>query len=199
MHHLNDEELFHLAELVTEDSGFTTQDVDDMHHVGECDECFEKLQLYLAVIDASNSIDIIFSGEGKGFPSDMDENDNSMAVIQIVIVDANAIMRQLNATFSKWEFDAPLLFTGTRSAAGSEEKSSRIEDIDNGETFVAYDPSCKKLLIQIDCRNKETMPKAFLGFSDGRKLKIEFEKREHILWAEIGDLDNGEYQLILEK
>lgn len=199
MRHLNDEELFHLAELVTEDSGFTTQDVDNMRHVGECDECFEKLQLYMAVVDASNSIDIISYAGGKQLPSNEGKNEKSDAVIQIVIVDANAIIRQLNVTWSKWEFDTPLLYTGTRSVADSKEAQSRIEDIDDSNTFIAYDPSCKKLLIQIDCRNKAVIPKAFLSFSDGRKLEIEFEKREHILWAEIDNLDNGEYQLILEK
>jgi len=43
------------------------------------------------------------------------------------------------------------------------------------------------------------MPKAYIKHANGSTQEVKFEKREHIFWAEVRDLTDGEYELIIEK
>ena len=83
-----------------------------------------------------------------------------------------------------------------RSMGKTAVSTQKLTDSGNSQTFVAYDPLKKLLIIQAD---SSTPPEAFLRLSDGGQIKIVFEKRENLFWAEIRELPEGEYEILLKK
>ena len=54
-------------------------------------------------------------------------------------------------------------------------------------------------MIQLDASEYSNPPTAFLTLSDGTETEIHFERRGDIFWAEVTGLDEGNYELTLEK
>lgn len=194
--HLTNDDLFRLATLVTEDLPFTDEDVAQMQHVGECEECYEQLQIYMAVLSAVEN--------GGGITRSKDELPTASAgvdsaIISIVIVDAKAIMEQLNAAQSNWLFEAATTFSGQRSLGGERISISRFEDIENSDTFVSYDEETKELTIQIDSRTNGTPARVYLRTSSGEERDIPMTRREHLLYAVVKDLPDNRFEIVLEK
>ena len=62
---------------------------------------------------------------------------------------------------------------------------------------MAYDPAKKLLMIQIDGR--DGLPYAGILLPNGEQREIRFVQREHLYWAEVPGLEEGEYKLLLRK
>lgn len=194
--HLTNDDLFRLATLVTEDLPFTDEDVAQMQHVGKCEECYEQLQIYMAVLSAVEN--------GGGITLSKDELPTASAgvdsaIISVVIVDAKAIMEQLNAAQSNWLFEAATALSGQRSLGGERIPISRFEDIENSDTFVSYDEATKELTIQIDSRTNGTPARVYLRTLSGEERDIPMTRREHLLYAVVKDLPDNRFEIVLEK
>lgn len=194
--HLSNDDLLRLATLVVEDLPFSEKDVVQMQHIGECEECYEQLQIYMAVLSAVEYADNSSLSKGE---SEMVSADVNSAIISIMIVDTKAIMEQLNAAQAKWLFEAAATSSGQRSVGSESKLVNRLEDIENSETFVSYDENTKELRIQIDSRNNGTPTRVYLRTSSGEECDIPMERREHLLCGVVKDLPNDRFEIILEK
>lgn len=197
MSHMTRDKIYHLATLVTQELAFNEYDVSDMTHIGECDECYKKLRLAMALMEAVDNIGpISLAKKQKSVASVVEER--VRAVIHLVIGRVNSIIEQFDARTSVWTFDAPLAMAGTRS--GDDENSlKKLEDVENSQNFVAYDPVTKVLALQIDCSDGAKIPKVVIRMADGSEQEVSFTKREHLLWATVDNLTIGEYDIIIEK
>ena len=198
MKHLTDEQIQILAEKIVSESSFSRDDELAMLHIANCNECYTLLKCMMAVMEVTNHIDAIATLPQEEIV-EANSNTTSSAIIKIVVLNVSAMLEQLQSETAEWVFDKPFALAGARSSDDDRSDIQTVEDIDNNESFVSYDPTTRKLVIQIDGRDLSNMPKAYLKYSDGRTQSIVFEKREYIFWAEIHDLSDGEYELIIEK
>lgn len=194
--HLTNDSLHDLAELVVQDRAFTLENVKDMQHIGDCEACYQKLLQYMAVLSAIEYIEPVDKSVAEDAAKQVREDST---VIKIVVLNAKVIMEQLQTANSSWIFDVPLSGVGQRSAHEKEHPIVKLEDIEDSETFVSFDPGKKALILQISCREHTSQPKAFLRFASGEIQEIELERREQLLRAEVFDLANGSFEVVLQK
>lgn len=194
--HLTNDSLHHLAELVVQDRAFTPEDVKDMQHIGECEDCYQKLLQYMAVLSAIEYIAPVDKSVAEDAAKQVREDST---IIKIVVLNAQVIMEQLQTANSNWIFDVPLSGAGQRSAHEKEHPIVKLEDIEDSETFVSFDPDKKALILQIRCREHQAQPKAFLRLVSGEMQEIELEHREQLLCAEVSELPNGSFEVVLQK
>lgn len=196
MNHLSEDKLYHLAELVTQEHSFTQEDVSDMRHIGQCDDCYSMLRCMMALMETLDNVDVVAltSQWQSTIPT---FGSKSVAVFQLVISGVLASLEQLDAQMSIWTFDAPLVLSGARSTQEEGPNVQKLENVDNSETFVAYDPATRALVIQLD-HTQSNVSAASLVEADGNKREIVFEQREHLLWAEVYGLEDGAYRIIIK-
>lgn len=197
MNHMTRDKIYHLANLVTQELAFKESDVSDMTHIGECEECYKKLRLAMALMDSVDNIGPISLTAKRKTVATVAEGKVS-AVIHLVVGKVNSLLEQFDAHTSVWAFDTPLAMAGARSG-GDEDAVKILEDVENSQTFVAYDPSSKLLALQIDCSKDASVPRVIVRMADGTEHHVSFVKREHLLWAEVSNLGEGEYDIVIEK
>lgn len=196
MKHLSDDQILTLANRIISQAKLSRDDELAMLHISACSECYALLKCTLAVMDVTDRIDTLVTLPKKEVKA---STPTSSAIIKVVVLNVSAMLEQLQQETAEWIFDKPFALAGARSGQEDHSNIQTMEDIDNSETFVSYDPESRKLVIQIDGRETDGMPKAYLKYSDGSTQAIKFEKREHIYWGEICNLHDGEYELIIEK
>lgn len=198
MKHLADEQIRTLADKLLSGADFSRDDERAMLHIANCEVCYTLLRCTMAVMNVTNHI-----SEAIQIPP-KEQNEASGAaqsgvVIKLVVLNVVAMLEQLREETTKWVFEPPFELAGARSAGENAPNVQTITDIDNSATFVAYDPETRRLIIQIDDQDITHELRAFLKYADGNMQNIRFEKRGNVFCAEVCGLDDGEYELIIEK
>lgn len=194
--HLTNDNLRHLAMLVVDDLPFRSDDVALMQHIGECEECFRKLQCYMAIYE---SIEYEETNQLLTMEQDMQKQSEDTAIISIVFVDTKAVFRQLNAETSAWIFDNALAGIGQRTIGENEQFESRYEDVENSETYVAYNEDKKELVVQIDGRSLTSPPAVRLRFLSGKESVLQMQRHEHLYVATVRELPKDSFEIVIEK
>lgn len=195
MNHLTDDQLYDLAMKVNRDADFTSEEACFLRHIAECDECYHLMCCMMAMQEVTQNIGEHIVEAAAMIPV----RERISAVIRLAVSAANATLDQLEA--GGWTFrNAPTALAGARSLGKrSASPVKKLTDPDNSQNFVAYDAGKKLLIIQMDSRDCPEPPKTTILLSDGRKMDVSFEKREHLFWAEIPGLSEGEYEISIEK
>ena len=195
MKHLTDDQLYELAMKVSHDADFTPEEAGQLRHVSDCDECYHLLCCMMAMQEVSRDIGEHIVEAAAMIPV----RERISAVIRLAISTANAALDQLET--GGWTFrSAPIALAGARSLGKrTAAPVKKLTDPDNSQNFVAYDTGKKLLMIQVDSRDCPEPPKTTILLSDGRRIDVSFEKREHLFWAEIPGLSEGEYEISIEK
>ena len=197
MNHLSDDQLYELATKIATRAAFSEADVANVHHIGQCDECYKMLCCIIAMQDISLHLDE-FIVSPASTRATVPVQDNVTAVIRIAISKVKTLLEQVEANIAGWSFDAPLAIAGARSNR-STHNIHKLEDIDNSKTFVAFDPDKKVLVIQIDGCTEDNLPVVQLKMPDGSTQDVSLEKKGSVLWAEVHDLPEGEYKIFLNR
>ena len=194
--HLTNDELRHLATLVVEDLPFNEDDVAHMEHIGECDDCYRKIKVYIALFEAIAAEEVNLMAS---FTQEEKEQPENTAIISVVFVDAKALFKQLNSETAKWIFDAALSGVGQRALGETEPKEYRYEDIQNSETYIAYNEERKELTVQIDGRDLAASPSVRIRFSSGKECELRLERVENLYFGTLSNLSNESFEVIIKK
>ena len=200
MRHPSDEQLYDLARKIAKEEGLSQEEVGHMEHIAGCDDCYHMICCLIAMRDVAQHISD-HSREVSPAELQIPIQGTISAVIRLAVDAVNSVLDQIEAGVDAWAFRrAPRALAGVRSVGKHPANATKkLTDISNSQTFVAYDPSRKMLMIQIDSAGGGSCPCASLLLPDGEKVDIHFEKREHLFWAEVQGLEEGEYELVLEK
>ncbi len=195
MRHLTDDQLYNLAIKVAQDADFSSEEARYLRHIAECDACYHLMCGMMAMQEVSRDIGEIDVETAAMIPV----RERISAVIRLAVSAASATLDQLGT--GGWTFrSAPMALAGARSLSKrSAVTVKKLTDPDNTQNFVAFDAGKKLLMIQVDSTDCPEPPKATIALSDGRKMDVSFEKREHLFWAEITGLSEGEYEISMEK
>lgn len=185
MNHLSDDQIYTLAVKVAADSDLTPEEAEALRHVTDCDECYHQLCCMIAMQEMTQNL--------RRYA----EENVLCAVLRLTVGTVSALLDQ--AENRNWTFrSAPKALTGTR--AGSKRTGApKLTDARDRDTFVSYDPQRKLLVIQIRCEDGDFVPRASVQLAQGDPIPVHFEKREDVFRAQITDLPEGEYRIILEK
>lgn len=191
MRHLTDDQLYNLAMNIAQDADFSFEEASFLQHIAECDECYHLMCCMMAMQEVSQNM-----GE---YMEEVPIRERITAVLRLAVNTVSATLEQLEG--GGWTFrNSPAAMAGARSlgrrTAGTVKK---LADPNNSQTFVAYDAGKQLLMIQVDSADCPEAPKTTVFLPDGRKIEVGFEKREHLFWAEIPGLSEGEYQISMEK
>lgn len=198
MNHLSDDLIHTLAIKVANESDLTLEEEKALMHVPRCDECYHLLCCTMAMHDVIQNIGAL-AVNAPPVEADQHVQKAIQAVLRLAVGAVNSVLDQVDAGVNEWTFhSAPMALLGTRS---SRRRSAvkKLTDEANSKTFVAYDPDKKLLVIQIDAVECPVAPTASLKLSDGTRATIPLEKKEHLYLGTLSGLDDGDYEIILEK
>lgn len=200
MRHPNDEQLYDLAKKIAAEEDFSQEEKEYMRHIADCDDCYHMICCLLAMQDVAQHISD-FSQEVSPSVFQVPVREKISAVIRLAVSTVNTALNQIEDGANAWAFRrAPMALAGVRSIGKRPANATKkLTDSGNSQTFVAYDPNKKLLMIQIDSRDCESEPHAYILLPNGNKIEVAFEKREHLYWAEVQGLEDGEYELLLQK
>lgn len=200
MRHPTDEQLYDLAQKISADADLSQEEKKQMRHIADCDDCYHMICCLLAMQDVATHI-----GEFANVVSPRDIwmpiQESFSAVIRLVVKAVNSALDPLESGTNGWAFRrVPAALAGARSIGNRTASAVRkLTDSHNSQTFVAYDPDKMVLVIQIDSADCEVEPHASILLPGGERIEVSFEKREHLFWAEVQGLQEGEYKILLEK
>lgn len=195
MTHMTNDELYHIATLLSQEAPFEQEDIVLMQHIMACERCTANLKRATAIVDAMDHIAEVHML--AGVQEDAEESGNS-AIIQIVVLDTKTLMEQVQKEKAQWLFDVPFCVGTKRSAEDEKSLTESLVDEDDSKTFVSYNQKKKALTIQIAGKDGDA-PKAKLKEKNGTERRISFEKCGSVYRAEVSPLEQGEYELMLEK
>ena len=190
MSHLSEDQIFDLGKKVLGDIRLSEDDVKMIGHIGECEECYRLLTCMMALMSVT---DHMGQALGKRIP----ERQKRSAKIKLTVDGDQSSMDPGGTSGRSWSF-APPSMAGSGGDRKETARTRVIEDLNNCRTFLEYDPEKRLLTIQVDGTDGAA-PKGFLRFEDGTMGKIAFEEAAYLYRAQIGNLEDGEYRLILEK
>lgn len=195
MNHLSEDQIYDLAVKVSAEADLTPEEGRMLKHAAECDECYRLLCCMMAMVDAAEHV-----GELAKTSAPAPIREKISAVIRLAVDAVNSVLNQIEAGSDAWAFRrAPMALTGVRSGLRRAGAAKKLTDASNSQTFVAYDPAKKLLMIQIDSGDCDGEPKAHITVPGGERISVEFEKRENVYWAVVPDLAEGQYEITLEK
>lgn len=200
MKHPSDSQLYILARKINAEEDFTQEEKAYMRHIADCNDCYHMICCLLAMQEVAENIGD-FADDVSPSVLQWPVQEKFTAVIRLAVRTVSAALEQIEERANGWTFHkAPVALAGVRSIGKrSANAVKKLADDGNSQTFVAYDPAKKLLVIQIDSKDCGAEPQAAILLPDGKKLEVAFEKREHLFWAEVQGLADGEYELILQK
>lgn len=198
MNHLSDDLLYDLAVKVAAQEDLSPREEAALMHVTECDECYRMLCAAMTMLDVAKNIGA-YAVDTEPVEAIQPVRETIRAVLKLAVDVVNSVLEQVTAGANAWTFrTTPGLLAGTRGS-GKYTSVKKLTDLENRKNFVAYDPGKKLLMIQLDASEYSDVPTAFFTLSNGRKMEIFFERRGDIFWAEVTGLENGDYEITLEK
>ena len=192
--HLTNDVLRHLATLVLEDLPFDTDDASHMQHIGECEECYQKLQSYMALFETNET-----DNNTPLFARLQDEpvQSSETVIISVVLFDAKAMFTQINTENTSWVFDHALSGAWQRTTGDINQTEFRYEDIENSNTYISFNK--KELIIQIDSRGMTTKPSAIIRFPSGSEYKIQMRQHEYLFVGSANDFPEKRFNVVINK
>lgn len=197
MTHLSGEKIYHLAQLVTKQLGFREEDVADMRHVGSCDRCYQRLRGAMALMDAVDNPELV-ALERAAKKAAAASSGKRRALIRLRVEPVCATLEPCGEESEDWHFRVPLRLGRTQfGGAVALCPASEVEE-DNGRNCVSFDEETRVLVIRLEAGCGEK-PRAYLVYEDGAREQIHMERSQNRYQARIPGLQNGNYQIILEK
>lgn len=192
--HLSDDQLLELAQSISSGMRLSDMQLRDLRHVAVCGECYKLLRCMAAMVELTDNL-----------PPAMPEAEpqaeqaaDSRPVIRVVIVDARAMLEQLNMHRCSWVFETPLPSAAGRSASARQAKLQKLEDWEDSRSFISYNPATGVLSLQLVRRGTQP-PKAWLKRPNGTKTELILQHREDLFYAEIPCRPEEQFEIILER
>lgn len=198
--HPSDEQLYTLAMKINADEDLTDAEAAQLKHIAECDNCYHMICCLMAMQDVALHVSD-YAKDVSAETLQVSMRETLSTALHLVVNTINSVLDQINVGPENWVFrKAPMAFAGARSIGkGSGGGTKKLVDSQNSQTYVSFDPIKKSLLIQIDSSDCEQEPVVSLMCSDGTSVNVNFEKVEHLYFAEICDLPEGDYEILLKK
>lgn len=205
MIHLNDEQLYNLAELTMEMQPYNEEETEQMEHLKECEDCYNKFCCTLALLEVTEESGFMVLSEiyGEAAKTVSNMSKNILAVVKVVRdkIDKakSVIMEQIESVESIFQFEPSFAFA-TRGMEGENVTVSKLEDIEDEKTFLVFDGEKGELFVQVNIKNMEHKNlKVFVEFERGERLNIPVEKNGNLVCGIVKNIPEGNFEIYIEK
>lgn len=203
MMHLTTNEIFELAFMVSD--GQKIDESEKLEHLKECDECYGKFCLALAILDSTS--DEGFENlaitspvvENKSETSSVPETLSMIKVVRQKIEEVKSVvMEQINSINAALIFEPTFAFAARGD--GSFSKSVvKLEELDDEKTYVEFNADKNKLFVQIDIRNLDKKDiEIFLLFDDLRIKEVPTFKEGNLVKGNLSDIPEGDFKIYIK-
>lgn len=199
MSHLSEDRVYDLAVKVSEERAFDREDVENIRHIAQCEDCYQLLCCMMAMQKAALHVGEIAVNTHAAEKA-VDFKATADAVFRLVVRTVQPVLEQVEAELDRWRFGPPLVFAGARHARMEDgPEFCVLEDEDTGRTKVVYNPESRQLHVKLDVRGGES-PAAMLRCPDGTQRPL-YLRQDHngYLQGVVDDLEDGEYEILLRK
>ena len=205
MTHLSFDELLNLAEASTKQEGFDDFQIEQLEHLKTCKDCYESFCLLSALSDVmsesggyalnSNSVSVM-NEVAKALTA------KALARFQVIRSTAagaiGAVLEQLDQATSSLQF-GPSLAMATRGTGKNDSTAIRLEEFEDEKTYVVFKPDTNEIGIQINIRGLDVENlHVYIEFDDSSRMELPTTRRGSIVKGAIGDVPNGNFQVVVE-
>ena len=207
MIHLDDEQIYNLAERTMQMQPYTEEEKEQMEHMKECEICYNKFCATLALEEVMDESGLFMVSEicaGKKELNTISSlSDNVLAVVKVVRRKVEekltAVMEQMQELGDTFCFEPPLAFA-TRGIEDTESTFFKVEDIEDGKTFLMFDFVKNELLIQINIKDREVEEfQVSVEFENGQKQEIPVEKKGRFVKGILQNIPEMDFQIHIKK
>lgn len=206
MAHLTDDQILHLAELYNADEFYDDAAVEALHHIGECEACYDTFCCAAAILQVAYPAQFLPDYVETEL-SVLEKEDLPISAILTTIhvyvqktaENIIASMEQLVGSISDWVFEPSLSLAGARALDGEKANpaSVSLEDIDSRYTFVNFDANTGDLHIQIDTEESPGAPeKIILRFPDGETQELTLAHGDRFITADAFGIKAMDFEIL---
>lgn len=204
MMHLTDEELYNIAEVTEETKPYNDEELEQMEHLKECSECYDKFCAALMLAETTSESGYIYLSKSYTTNSEI-LNSNFFekkvyAVLKIVrnVAEdaASNIMEQIYKFSSIIQFARPMEFA-VRSGLENKNKILKLEDKQDDKTFVLFEPEKNQLMIQIALSDNKRNFEVYIEFDNKEKIIVPLEYTNGIAKGTICNIPTGNFKIYI--
>lgn len=205
MIHVDFEELYDLAELMTNDLPLDDNKMELMTHISECKECYEKFCSLVAIIEATNETGLIAMREiiEKNLePETQSIREHVFAVISVrlkMIKDQiEVVMEQLQSGAESICLEAPFAMAARDVEGDKNTKISKLEDIENEKTFITFDAVSDTIYIQVDISEFENEElRVYLVSDEGEQKEVPVSREGSLVRGKISGIEKSSFEIYI--
>lgn len=205
MIHLKDEQLYNLAELTMEMLPYNEEEMEQMEHLKECEDCYNKFCCTLALLEVTEESGFFVLSEiyGEAAATVSNMSKNILSVVKVIRnkLDrvSSVVMEQIEDIESVFQFEPSFAFA-TRGIEGENVTVSKLEDMEDEKTFLMFDGEKGELFVQINMKNIEYKDiKVFIEFENGDRINIPIEKNGNFISGIMKNIPKDNFEIYIEK
>ena len=205
MIHLSDEQLYNLAELTMEMQPYNEEEIEQMGHLKECEDCYNKFCCMLALLEVTEESGFMVLSEiyGEAAKTVSNMSKNVLAVVKVardkIDKAKSVIMEQIEGVESIFQFEPSFAFA-TRGLEGENITVSKLEDIEDEKTFLVFDGEKSELYVQFNLKHIELDNlKVFIESKGGERLNIPVEKNGNLVCGIMKNIPEDNFEIYIEK
>lgn len=191
MMHLSSEKIYRLAELVTQELAFREEDAADMSHIGQCEQCYRRLRSAMALMDVLEYPQYALRAGAKAA-----SRFRKRARLCLTLDRQGSRLETCETEKENWPF-AVRRAVAFRGGMAMQCPPQQMVDPENSENTVAYDARREALEISLAAGDGE-QPRCTLVQGD-REVSVDLQLQGGSFRARLEGLEEGEYQILLEK
>lgn len=207
MTHLSEDNILRLAEITVEDLSYSDTELEMLDHLKTCVSCYDKFCNALALLSVISESGYMVLSEIYSLKREEDPikkiSNKILAAVNFAInkfaENVDVVLSQAKSVSGTFLFQ-PALAMATRGLSGSGKSIYKVEDINDEKTFIAVDPICNSLLIQINTKELGNIHlRAFLQLEDGDIIEIQLQQKGQIYKGQMSDLPAERFQIVVEE
>ena len=205
MMHLTMDEIIDLAEKFSAEKTMSSEEIEALHHIKVCRDCYEKFSVAVAICDATSPQGVALASELLRQNEFVNKQiKEPLSVIKVVRhkIDKirTAIMEQINEMTTTLCFE-PTMALATRG--GNSEAVSgmvKLEELDDENTFVAFDVNKNELYVQISTTNfpNDTVG-IYLLCEDKQIIEVPVVLENGLIKGRIKDIPEVNFKIFIDE
>ena len=207
MTHLTDDELFRLTERTEEDLPYQEQDLKGMEHLKWYQACYNKFCSALALVEVTSESGYLVLSEMYG-TSRLEAaraplREKVLAIIEVARTQLHgsvtAVLKRIEQVEDAFQF-APSLAFATRGGQDSDPKVLKVEDLEDGRTFLLFDSEKNELFLQINLKKLDFQNITIYLTSEGAgKRAVPLDKKGNLLQGIVKNIPKTDFRIEIEQ
>lgn len=182
MEHILEDDMILLTQKIQEKEYISEKELDMLDHIENCPECTKDFCSYMTIADALSSfgMNVIKDRLNQEKTEGSFVTNRVIATLEIVkdcVADnINYFLKQIREKTDAFCFEQPLEYA-FRGESSSDNNISKLEDVNNSQSYIIYDSNEHKLMIRIAAADTE----GYIVETGGKRVETIKEGFYHVV------------------